>query len=91
MHVERPLTKTFELGAFTRIPVAPGKLNYKTSTRFSASVKQSNILGYLDKTSSTETSFSTEETSYSQETTSVHRPFVLGVEGAWRPFGKWCI
>ena len=90
MHVERPLTKTFELGAFTRIPVVPGKLNYKISTRFSASVKQSNILGYLDNTASTETSFTTEETSYSQETKSVHRPFVLGVEGAWRPFGNWC-
>ena len=90
LEVEHKITRTFEMGGFTRIPIVPGKLDYVASTRYWAYAEQSNFLGYLNDTNSFKSDSGHDEFTYSKKTAKVHRPFILGAEGAWRPFGPWC-
>ena len=44
----------------------------------------------MNETNSYTKEYGDDDAVYSRVTKTVHRPFVLGLEGAWRPFGKWC-
>lgn len=91
LEVEHPITKTFEAGTFVQLPLVPGKLNYKTSTRVYASVEEDNLLGNLNEDENEITKdYGMDELTFSEEKITVHRPLIFGVEGAWRPFGSWC-
>ncbi len=87
--IEHQITKTFEMGVFTRFPVVPGHLSYKASTRYWGVFEQNNLLGVLDETNSNTKDYGHDEFVYSRSGISVNRPMVFGVEGAWRPFGNW--
>ena len=75
---------------FTRIPIVPGKLKYKAYKRYWGVFEQKNALGLLNETNSYTKEYGDDDAVYSRVTKTVHRPFILGLEGAWRPFGKWC-
>ncbi len=89
--IEHQITKTFDMGIFTRIPIVPGRLNYKATKRVWGYFEQNNLLGVLDDTNSTEKDYGSEDVAYTKEIKFIHRPFILGLEGAWRPFGQWCV
>ncbi len=88
--VDHSLGEKFTLGAFTRIPIVPGRLKYKTSVRYWGVAEQKNALGILDETNSYSSDYGHDDAVYSRETKIVHRPFILGLEAAWKPFGSWC-
>lgn len=88
IEAEYPLFgNAFELGAFARVPILPGKLNYKASRTITADFYQSNFLGKLNDESETESEHDFGEFSYSTADKEVYRPMRLGLEGVWRPFG----
>lgn len=89
--VEKQLTETFDLGVFTRLPLVPGRLRYKTTKRYWGIFEQTNLLGYIDGTEAGRKDYGSDDLVYDTAYKIVHRPFLLGVEGAWRPFGKWCV
>lgn len=89
--VEHPLTKTFDLGIFTRVPIVPGSLKYRAHTLYWGYAEQTNFLGYLNDTESSDMDYGHEDFTYSSANYKLHRPFILGTEGAWRPFGQWCV
>ena len=93
--VEFPLFRTLDVGAYGVIPVIPGRLNYVSSAYANYRVDNISVSSVMNN----EVTFATPEmgTHYGfedcHETVSgyvVNPPFRLGVEGAWRPFGKWC-
>lgn len=88
--VERSFGKKLDLGLFTRIPVVPGRLKYKAYKRFWGVFEQQNAFGVFDETNSYTKDYGEDDTVYSKETKKVHRPFILGLEATWRPFGAWC-
>ncbi len=88
--IDHKIGEKFTLGAFTRIPLVPGSLSYKASTRYWAVFEQSNTLGVLNETSSTTKDYGHDDITYSEADEKIHRPFILGLEGAWKPFGNWC-
>lgn len=90
--LERKLTRTLEVGAFTRIPIVPGTLGYKASTCISGSFEIDNILGgsFESFQEGFQTGWTQEELTFTEADKKVHRPFIFGMEAAWRPFGKWC-
>ena len=92
--VEYPLVKSLDVGIYTRVPVVQSKLKYVTSgtVTYTAALTQSLLESY---TSGSSASFTTDGPTFSgvsfdESTYGVNRPFRLGAEGAWRPFGKWC-
>jgi hypothetical protein len=88
--VEHPVLSTLEVGAFTRIPILPGHLNYKMTANAHAEATVNNILGTLDDTNSSDTDYDVDDPVYDTASYTIYRPFRLGVEAAWRPFGSWC-
>ena len=88
--IERPFGENLDLGLFTRIPIVPGRLKYKAYKRYWGVFEQQNALGLLNETNSYTKEYGDDDAVYSKVTKTVHRPFILGLEGAWRPFGKWC-
>ncbi|MBQ7159621.1 MAG: hypothetical protein IJS09_09410 [Treponema sp.] len=89
--VERPLLKRLDIGIFARIPIMPATLNHKMTMNAYASYTVNNLLGYLDDTLETSNDYGIDDIVYtSGEGKKVWRPFRMGIEGAWRPFGTWC-
>lgn len=91
--VEYPLFRTFDVGVYTRIPVVPGKLPYSVSGTVAYSAQVDAILDSLSSGNSVSTTTDGPTFSklvFNSNSYSVNRPLRLGVEGAWRPFGKWC-
>lgn len=90
LEVERPLTRTFEAGAYTRIPIVPGRLNHSMKKTFTASFEIDNVLDYIESSEEIKDLVDkASETSYDSASAKVFRPFRLGLEGAWRPFGRY--
>lgn len=87
--VEKKLLKTLDGSIYTRIPIVPGTLNNKMTARYWAFAYENNLLGYLDDTEEHDADWGKEDVEYSSADYSVFRPFRLGVEGMWRPFGNW--
>lgn len=87
--IERKFTKTLDAGIFTRVPVVPGRLGYKSSRRYWATFEETNLLGALSEVEDHSYDHGETDAVYSKETKWVNRPFILGAECAWRPFGSW--
>lgn len=91
--LEYPIFRTFDVGAYARIPIVPAKLTHSAtgSGFYSAKVKP-----VLDSYSSGESlSYTTEgptftDVIFGNDSYSVNRPLRFGLEGAWKPFGSWC-
>ena len=93
--IERPVLKRLDVGIFTRIPIVPGRLQYEMIENVYASFTEDNLLDeFLNKSrkSTRRMRYKVEDIVYSKSGTQyVFRPFRLGIEGAWRPFGAWCV
>lgn len=93
VEVERQLLESLDVGVFTRLPIWPGKVDYMMREKLTASFTGDNLLSNLmDKKSDLyEMDYHLSDIMYSSVTPKkVWRPFRLGAEAAWRPFGKWC-
>lgn len=93
LEVERPVLKRLDMGVFTRIPIVPGTLHHKMTRTFYAYASEENLLDDLlnGNSRNRHLKYDKGETEYSEDASkSTFRPFRLGVEGAWRPFGAWC-
>ena len=89
LELERNWFHNFNAGLYTRIPVLPGKLNYKMSTRVWANFYEANVLGYLDNTESHTSDHGHDDFTYSEETHKAYRPLRLGLNATYMPFGNW--
>ena len=91
LSLEHKIFDTLQGAAYTRIPIVPGKLvnstSLTTSIRYEVKSIFDMIMGTTDSaTKSTEYSGLT----YNSSEYYLHRPFKLGGQAVWRPFGKWC-
>lgn len=89
--VERPVLKHLDVGIFGRIPIIPGRLDYKMSRTMTATFSEDNLIQRITDDGKFDYDYDEGETEYSKTTKYVFRPFKLGVEAAWRPFGNWCV
>lgn len=87
---EHRVLRSLDVGVFTRIPILPGYLKHKMTANVWATATYNNILGILDNTNSSDVDHGVDDFTYSEASYKIYRPFRLGVEGAWRPFGTWC-
>lgn len=87
---EHKVLNSLEVGVFSRIPMLPGHLNYKMTANAWAYTTYSNILGKLNSTDSSDTDHGVDDYVYESASYKIWRPFRLGAEAAWRPFGSWC-
>lgn len=88
LEVEHPIFgNILEVGGFLRVPILPGKLNYKANRKMTFEFYQSNFLGKLNDESETENDHDTGEFTYFKETKKVYRPLKFGAEAIYRPFG----
>lgn len=86
---ERKIVRSFDASVYTRIPIVPGKLKYKAHTKIWAQAYETNALGLINETEDHDYDYGKDEFDYSETNFKVFRPFRLGVEGIWRPFGDW--
>lgn len=91
--LEYPLFRTFDVGAYARIPVIPARLIYSASGSVSYSAKVEPILDSYSSGGSV--SCKTEgptftDVVFGSDSYTVNRPLRFGLEGAWKPFGSWC-
>ena len=94
--VEYPIFNTLDVGAFARIPVIPARLKYGSAAY--VRMKETTIGQFSDMIGGSLPSFSEDMFEYGisedasgvlNDVYTVNMPLRLGVEGAWRPFGKW--
>lgn len=86
--IEKPLFNSLDVGVFTRIPIVPGTLKHKMTANVYAYYTENNLLGYLDETEESEHDHGVDDIVYTSGSYKAHRPFRLGAEAAWRPFGN---
>lgn len=86
---EFPLFETLQIGAFTRIPIIPGRMYYKGKMKAYANASVSNLEAIASGGKAYDVSYGIGNMEYSEEEYSVNRPMRFGVEAAWRPFGSW--
>lgn len=86
---EKKIVRSFDGTVYTRIPVVPGKLKNMASSEYWAYAYELNAMGLLSDSEVHDFDSGKEDFTYSRTNKKVHRPFRLGVEGMWRPFGGW--
>ncbi|MCR4822670.1 MAG: hypothetical protein K5873_07350 [Treponema sp.] len=89
LEVERNWLDGFNAGLYTRIPIIAGRLDYKMSTRVWAYAYETNVLGYLNDTESHDSDYGHDDFTYSEDTIRIYRPFKLGLNATYMPFGQW--
>ena len=89
--VERPTIKSLDVGIYGRIPIIPGRLNYKTAWTMTATFTEDNLIQRIKDGDDFDYEYDEGETEYSKDTKYVFRPLRLGLEAAWHPFGNWCV
>lgn len=89
--VERPTVKSLDVGIYGRIPIIPGRLDYKMSRTMTATFTEDNLIQRITDGEDFDYDYEEGETEYSKDTKYVFRPLKLGVEAAWHPFGNWCV
>ena len=100
--LDKQILKTLTLQAYSRIPIVPGRLNYNTKliatakghfdglgTIIGDSVTETGDFGekmkkQFEDNFEFKTDYVTEGVSYS-----LNRPFRMGAQAAWEPFGSW--
>ncbi len=90
VNLDYAVSSSFDLGAYAHIPIKPAELNYKTSGNVTFTASVDPILTGLTQNGSLNYSFEGPTFSgiqTSQVAYAVNRPFRLGAELAWRPFG----
>ena len=89
IEAERNWLEGLNAGLYTRIPLVAGSLKNKMSTRVWANFYETNALGYLNDTEEHGNDHGYDDFTYSSETKKIHRPFKLGLNATYMPFGDW--
>ena len=89
--VEKQVLRTLDVGMYTRVPLVPGRLNYKMTANVYANFIETKALGFIDNTEEHSLDYGVDDITYSTASFAAFRPFKLGIEVAWRPFGKWMV
>ncbi len=89
--VERPTIKSLDVGIYGRIPIIPGRLDYKMTRTMTAYFTEDNLIQRITDGEDFDYEYDEGEAEYSKSTKYVFRPLRLGVEAAWHPFGNWCV
>lgn len=87
--IERNWMPGLNAGLYTRIPIVPGKLDYKMSTKVWANFYEENLLGYLDDTEVHDKDYGHDDFVYTEDSYKAYRPLKLGLNATYMPFGKW--
>ena len=87
--IERKIFKTLQGAAYTRIPIVPGKLTKSTKVKMQAKFEASSIFDIIMGNEEPESSFDFSNIIYGSSEYYLHRPFKLGAQVVWRPFGSW--
>lgn len=87
--VEYPLLEKLDIGGYVRTPLFPGRMKHKVSALATLSVRSDSLLEMMFDDESPDTTAEFSDATYSRANYIVNRPFRLGAECAWRPFGKW--
>lgn len=85
--LEHKIFNTLNGAVYSRIPIVPGRLNYAAKMNMEYSMEMDNLLDFSDESLTTETK--DPEMTYGSADYKLHRPFRMGAQVAWRPFGKW--
>lgn len=88
---ELPLFHTLDVGAYADVPIIPGHLKYKSSVTAEFAAEMAPLLDTMSSGGSTEvtTDYSAKFNGTTASDYSVCTPLRVGLEAAWRPFGKW--
>jgi hypothetical protein len=87
---EYPLQERIDVGAYIHFPLIPGRTRYLSTTSAYANYTVDNVLNSIrDNEDLLSEDSGTEDWEYSNTTKNINRPFRLGVQAAYRPFGSW--
>ena len=90
--VERPIFPKLDVGAFVRIPMIPARLNHKMTMDVYGYYTVNKLMGILDKSMEQDYDYGVDDVVYtSGGSKKIWRPFRIGAEAAWRPFGSWFV
>lgn len=94
LQVEYPFMENLDIGAYTNVPIVHGLLKNSVSGSVDFSVDMDGFLDYYTSGEETEgNAFDVEYSVGNLVTNSsqyyVNRPFRIGLEAAYRPFGNW--
>lgn len=87
--MERNWLHGLNAGFYTRIPILPGTLTHKMSTRVYAWFEESNLMGYLNDSESHDYDSGHDDFTYSDGECKAYRPLKLGINASYAPFGEW--
>ena len=77
-------------GMFTRIPIIPGRLKHKMTTRVYAYFEEDNLMDFIsDRDKELKKDAGHDDFTYSDADYRAYRPFKLGVNATYAPFGEW--
>lgn len=88
--IERKIFETLQAQIYTRIPLVPGRLPYYSEIKMNAKYEIDGILSLFYSEQKGTPSFESTNSGFSDSSLFINRPFRLGAQVAWRPFGKWC-
>ena len=86
---ETQVLRTLQCGAYMRIPFVPGRIDNLASATVSMGYEAESLPALIERASPDGTSYSISSITYGKERIWIHRPFRMGAELAWRPFGNW--
>ena len=86
---ETQVLRTLQCGAYMRIPFVPGRIDNLASAAVSMGYEAESLPALIEGASPDGTSYSISSITYGKERIWIHRPFRMGAELAWRPFGNW--
>ncbi len=86
---ETQVLRTLQCGTYMRIPFVPGRIDNLASAMVSMGYEAESLPALIERASPDGTSYSISSITYGKERIWLHRPFRMGAELAWRPFGNW--
>lgn len=86
--VEHKIIDGLQAGIYTRIPMVPSTLSYSADWEFSFNYEVDSLKTLLQGDAE-DPEFEDDKKTYGTASYKLHRPFRLGLEAAWRPFGEW--
>ena len=88
--IERNWLHGLNAGAYTRIPLVPGILKHKMSTRYWADFYTENLLdSYIGDSEKPDPKHGHDDFVYTEDNFKVYRPLKLGLNATYMPFGDW--
>ncbi|MDE5897670.1 MAG: hypothetical protein K2H09_00135, partial [Treponemataceae bacterium] len=85
--LEHKIFNSLQGAVYSRIPIVPGKLNHSMKMGASLSFEAEDMKNLMDNGASPE--FNMQDRTYGTANFWHSRPFRIGTQVVWRPFGKW--